>query len=1019
MESVNSESDTPEITLENNKQPTHAARAGMNIDVYEVVTHLGETVVPAKYSVRTSFKNGLIYGDFGIFEIELYNMAYQNIGRFKWVNVVNDEIYARGYEDETIRIYDFEGNFLRERTNEHVPFGSFVDDVAIYKEGDLFGLMNREGQVVLDATYDDLELVNNGFYMNNKYNDPQIININGDIIEDAITEREGTIAANRILYRTEDYTTGVKDQDNKVVIEAVHREISSGFNGYYVVDNHGGNAFVIDEKGNRYLENQYVDIRAKEDGHFSVLERNDASYINVDKHNQPLAVKPYKTYADGTSVKLVKGKRIVLDATGKIVLSMPRRLDFIYDELNQVYAEPFVSSIGTIKYCLKKLNGDYTSERTFADVTETQDGLFIVSEYGQNALGVIDETGQYLMKPQFQNLTPYSSGVFGGKSSTTAFGYFTLEGQYIIEPVYSGGSAFRAGYAVVELPGYIGSTIINMNNEMVIDRFYYSIDYINDETYKVYDSYYVLKQGQFIKIPEEAYEAKTEINSFYDEANDHNYLVNEKGDRISEINYDYMFDSENNEFLVINENDGLDIFLIDQNEKVLERFEHFVSSGFSDGLALYRDVVDEQTLEGFVNRNDEVVIEAQFENVAEFRDGYSAYFIEDQIAYINDKGERLSDLLFDTATYLTPYEAVSIEEKTFINTDANLSYETPDQVTVESSDHATLVVDYDGNVDKSLSRMLKDDLVEGRYIIEIESYNGVMDKDGKMLVLPYYSHIGQYSEGFADYRLNGKAGYMDYFGQHVFDRTFDQVTPFKNGYARVTINDRDYTLDREGQLSVYDVSKDTFEKQFLNRLSRNDKNQLVYLLRDGTSLTNVTYYTDEKHLYLVHLGDETTLYRVNTTFDLIEGEVIDLPSDKLRVIAITDTHVISYASIYDKEEKTSYSFKCDDDMPFSKMIKGRTVDSSYSKDNQLAYFNTETQQVMPVDYWIIESFSDGLAAVRNHDGLCGYIDETGSEVISVQYSYASSFINGKAIVATADDILIINKQNEVLKIVEK
>jgi hypothetical protein len=80
------------------------------------------------------------------------------------------------------------------------------------------------------------------------------------------------------------------------------------------------------------------------------------------------------------------------------------------------------------------------------------------------------------------------------------------------------------------------------------------------------------------------------------------------------------------------------------------------------------------------------------------------------------------------------------------------------------------------------------------------------------------------------------------------------------------------------------------------------------------------------------------------------------------------------------------------------------------------YIDTKLQLILPVGYSDARPFSDGLAAVRNADGIWGFINRSGKLVIPYTYSRTPSrFMYGRARVQSQDGRFgYINKENVVV-----
>ncbi len=80
---------------------------------------------------------------------------------------------------------------------------------------------------------------------------------------------------------------------------------------------------------------------------------------------------------------------------------------------------------------------------------------------------------------------------------------------------------------------------------------------------------------------------------------------------------------------------------------------------------------------------------------------------------------------------------------------------------------------------------------EGRWFEERWRY-GVMDRDGKILLPATYTRFGELSEGMIAVRKDGADGYINLKGEEVIPARFARAFDFKNGYAVVTRNEKEW-----------------------------------------------------------------------------------------------------------------------------------------------------------------------------------------------------------------------------------
>jgi len=109
---------------------------------------------------------------------------------------------------------------------------------------------------------------------------------------------------------------------------------------------------------------------------------------------------------------------------------------------------------------------------------------------------------------------------------------------------------------------------------------------------------------------------------------------------------------------------------------------------------------------------------------------------------------------------------------------------------------------------------------------------GFINRSGEIIVAPTYDDVRPFSEGLAAVSLNKKWGYVDATGQMVITPQFDACGPFKEGLALVTIDKgtatgwnpfigltkravRDYVyVDKTGKVAIPGTFDDIFPSQW-------------------------------------------------------------------------------------------------------------------------------------------------------------------------------------------------------------
>lgn len=156
-------------------------------------------------------------------------------------------------------------------------------------------------------------------------------------------------------------------------------------------------------------------------------------------------------------------------------------------------------------------------------------------------------------------------------------------------------------------------------------------------------------------------------------------------------------------------------------------FDSNENASFSEGVALYEA---RDGTYGFVDRDGNPVIPAQYASAQAFSEGKAAIKISDRWGYI-DRGS-----------------------KTVIS---------PQFISAGSFGNKLAPVRRDGNT------------------------WGYVDDRGNVVIQETFEEARRFSDGVAAVMENGKWGFINRSGEHIIDAQFDDVRDFKNGVGRVTV----------------------------------------------------------------------------------------------------------------------------------------------------------------------------------------------------------------------------------------
>ena len=331
---------------------------------------------------------------------------------------------------------------------------------------------------------------------------------------------------------------------------------------------------------------------------------------------------------------------------------------------------------------------------------------------------------------------------------------------------------------------------------------------------------------------------------------------------------------------------------------------------FSEGLAMVRD---ENYKWGYIDKTGKEVVPCKYESAENFSEGLATVVLDDKYGYIDKTGKEVVPCKYDYVySFSEGLAAVVLDDK--------YGY-----------------IDKTGKEVVPLKYSYADSFSEGLATVGDENYKwGYIDKTGKEIVPLKYSYADSFSEGLAAVKLNNKWGYIDKTGKEVVPCKYESAENFSEGLAAV--GDENYKwgyIDKTG-------------KEVVPCKYKSAEN-----FSEGLAAVRVGDYDTGKWGYIDKTGKEVVPCKYESAENFSEG---------LAAVVMS--------------VKNEYNF------------------STY----KYGYIDKTGKEVVPCKYdHVYSCFSEGLAAV-GLDGKYGYIDKTGKEIVPLKYSGADSFSEGLAAV---------------------
>ena len=260
-----------------------------------------------------------------------------------------------------------------------------------------------------------------------------------------------------------------------------------------------------------------------------------------------------------------------------------------------------------------------------------------------------------------------------------------------------------------------------------------------------------------------------------------------------------------------------------------------------------------------------------------------------------------------------------------------------------------------------------------RVYVEKPKY-GLIDTFGQLAIRATYDNIGSLSESRLAVMHNDLWGYTNLEGQEIISCRFDEVQPFSEGLAAVRLDDHWGFVDRMGQVVI------DFQYEAVGAFS------------DGLSWVKTTSGVG----YIDTVGQEHIRPAFEEAADFFRGVARVRTDDGWGLI--------------DRHGQYLVSPKYNAIQPFHSEAGVAIV--RYGKlGEKYGLIRLDGTMLSRTAFRLIEPFSEGLAVVKNKEKY-GYIDLTGRLVIPTRYSQAEPFSGGRAAVYLHGDCGYIDRRGD-------
>ena len=306
---------------------------------------------------------------------------------------------------------------------------------------------------------------------------------------------------------------------------------------------------------------------------------------------------------------------------------------------------------------------------------------------------------------------------------------------------------------------------------------------------------------------------------------------------------------------------------------------------------------------------------------------------------------------------------------------------------------------------------------DGRVLVAKDGLLGYTDLNGHVAIPLQYRQAGTFSEGCAPIAVIEDSfffytTFIDTTGRILFPDHFEDINPFRDGYAPVKLYDRWGLIDHSGCLVLptrYEFMTEMDDTLFF----AGDEEATALFDRRMQPLTPFAYtwsgtlsdnripvLRNGKYGFLDRQGKEIIpcIYDMVGTFHL--GRTMVNLGNRYGIIDTAGRTILPI----EYENTTNHG---------AKYIFHDSL-ALIEKDGRFGFIDTDGNLIIPFYFEDAYQFSEGLAPVK-HNGLWGYIDTKGDVFMPFVFNVASPYRYGRAEVVYLGETRNVNRQGKCVK----
>lgn len=401
---------------------------------YGFADETGKIVIPMQYDKAWRFKNGLA-------KIEK-NKRYGLIDKsgkiiippqYNELNYFTDKLLRTRHNNQ-YELFDTQGNII---SDEYDFIGNIDYGFAKIKQKDKYGLMDKNGKVIIPCQYDDIL---------------------------TLTEEPNLIAVKK------DNQWGFVDKNNSTIIPFVYEQVWHFHNGFAKIRNNQQYG-IIDLTGKIIIPTQYQWLSdANEQG--VMVFKQDNLFGLINKDNQIVREAKSEKIADFNHI-IIQKQTVSINKTVEENSPQEKQADnmeYDFEKIDGKYviSENILANKTVIitennQYGLADATGKIILPVEYNYISVISEDRFKIQKNKQ--YGIADSQGNIIFPVEYEYIAEFKDGLAYFRKTNGEYGVVDLDGN-ILAPMYSNVSEFKNGLAKVEKDGDKG--LVNLQGKLVL-----------------------------------------------------------------------------------------------------------------------------------------------------------------------------------------------------------------------------------------------------------------------------------------------------------------------------------------------------------------------------------------------------------------------------------------------------------------------------------------------------------------------------------------------------------------------